>query len=261
VRNARGMTLIELLIALALSLILVSTAAFVFIESQKIMNRVDTRLRAAQSFRVTATVLDSDGARLEPTAYWTTANPPALALRQLGAGGAWFTITRVDGATPDARQDVVKLVTHASVVLLDASKNPLPPSDQTVLITYQIKPGRGLVRTLDVLTLSTNVGTGAITATIDDSALPNNNGAATPTGLDMDLAPGATGFAVRYDMGGVWTVPDAAGGPGHSDTGAAFTQRLPSGLEFTVFIPESPNLPETTRLTLQRTVELLPPPP
>lgn len=253
---SRGMTLIELLIAMALSLILVGTAAFVFIESQKIMTRVDTRLKAAQSFRVTSTVLDADGARLEPTACFNTAATPALQLRTLSAGGAWFSLQRVDGALPDLRQDIVKMVTHANVSIVSGGVT-LPPSSQTVRVTYQIKPGRGLVRTLDLLTVSGNVGSGMITGTVDNSALPNNASGGT-NGLEMDLAPGATGFAVRYLTNGTWVAPDVAGGG--TVTGASFLARMPSGLEFTVFIPET-DRPETPRLSLMRSVELLPPPP
>ncbi len=253
----RGMTLIELMIAMALSLILVGTAAFVFIESQVIMSRVDARLKAAQSFRVTSTVLDADGARLEPTACFNTANPPALQLRTISGGVAWFTLRRVDGASPDARLDRVQLVTHANIALLNGTVVQ-PPINQTVRVTYEIRPGRGLVRSLDLLTVTGNPGSGMISASIDNALLPNNQGATTPTSLDMDLAPGATGFAIRYLMNGVWLPPDTSGGA--TDTGAAFTNRMPSGLEFTVFIPET-NRPDTTRLSLMRTVELLPPPP
>ncbi|MEZ0230501.1 MAG: type II secretion system protein J [Planctomycetota bacterium] len=255
--RARGMTLVELMIAMALSLILVGTAAFVFIESQQIMSRVDSRLKAAQSFRVTSTVLDGDGARAEPTACFNTGTPPALQLRTLTSGGAWFALKRVDGASPETRQDNVRLVTHANIALVNAGVVQ-PPINQTVRVTYQIKPGRGLVRSLDLLTVSGNTGTGMISATIDNTLLPNNQGAGTPLSLDMDLAPNAIGFAVRYLMNGVWLTPDTNGGA--TDTGTAFVNRMPSALEFTVFIPET-NRPDSTRLSLMRTVELLPPPP
>jgi prepilin-type N-terminal cleavage/methylation domain-containing protein len=255
--RARGMTLVELLIAMALSLILVGTAAFVFIESQQIMSRVDARLKAAQSFRVTSTILDADGARIEPTACFNTATPPALQLRTIATGGAWFSLKRVDGTSPDQRRDTVRFVTNANLALVNAGVVQ-PPLNQTVLVTYQIKPGRGLVRSLDLLTVTGNPGNGMISAAIDNALLPNNQGATTPQSLDMDLAPNATGFAVRYLLNGVWLPPDAAGGA--TDTGAAFLNRMPSGLEFTVFIPET-NKPDTTRLSLMRTIELLPPPP
>lgn len=263
VERREGMTLVELLVAMALSLILVGTAAFVFITSQKIMTRVDTRLRAAQSFRVTSTLLDSDGARMEQALVVT--GPTTFAKRTISNASnptAFFTLTLGwAGAplpnTPENRWDVVQIVTHANVSLVNGSGVVQPPSDCLVRATYQIKKNHGLVRTLDVLTV--NPGTGVVS--IDNSKLPTNYGTANTGGVDTELAPDATGFSVRYCLNNTWTQPTPAG-TNQSDSGDAFSAigRLPSGLEFTVYIPES-NLPESTRLTLVRAVELLAPPP
>lgn len=250
-KKSRGMTLVELLIAMSLALILVATAAFVFIESQKIMARVDTRLRGAQSFRVTSTVLDQDGGRLEPTASWNAAGT-ALVLKQISTGGSWFQLTLGTGATPDVRADTVRLVTHAQMTLVDTSGNPLPPADTTVLVTYMIQPGRGLIRQLDPLDVTT--AGGVVTGTPNDAKLPQNS--TVPGPMITDLAPGATGFNVRYFMNGAWNVPDA-----NTANGSTFTNKMPTGLEFTVYIPESTTKADANRLSLVRTVELLAPPP
>lgn len=255
-----GMTLVELLVAMSLAIFLVATAAFVFAESQKIMSKVDARLRGAQSFRVTSTVLDQDGARLEPLVSWNAAGT-ALQLRQLSAGGPWFQLTLGTGATPDVRQDTARFVTHASLSLLGPNNAVLPPADKTVLVTYRIRPNRGLVRELDPLDVTTGAN-GLIVGTLNDAALPNSQAGATGP-LVTDLAPGATAFNVRYFQGGSWNPPDAQGGP--SDTGQRFftpaAQLMPSGLEFTVFIPESTTTADAPRLSLVRAVELFAPPP
>jgi len=252
-----GMTLVELMVAMALALVLVATSAFVFIESQTIMSKVDTRLRGAQSFRVTSTILDQDGQRLEQTAQWNAAGT-ALQLRQISSGGSWFQIALGAGATPDVRQDTVRFVTHVQISLLDAQKNVLPAADKAVLVTYAIRPGRGLVRELDPLDIAT-VGA-SITGTPNDAELPNS--LSVPGPLVTDLAPGAVAFNVRYFTQGSWLSPDA-GPPVSPSTanGSAFLNRMPTGLEFTVYIPESATTADANRLSLVRAVELFAPPP
>jgi hypothetical protein len=250
------MTLIELMVAMALATVLVGTAAFVFIESQKIMTRVDTRLKIAQAFRVTSTVLDSDGAHAEPAVYLDLAGAKkgTYQPRKITGGAGWFTITADPAKKPgvvtaDKRADTLQFVTHANVSVVDASSSKvLPPSDHTVRVTVQYIAGRGIIRTVDLLTVTTNPLTGAISATVDNSTLPNNQGNGGTAGIDMELAPGATGFAVRWNAGGGFQDPPFAGG-------------VPNAIELTVFLPEEPNRPDTTRLSLVKVFEVLAPPP
>lgn len=254
--GARGMTLIELLIAISLSVILVGVAAFVFTQSQQIFSRVGGRLDTAQSFRLAAQMLQNDAARMESPRNGTITNG--------GSTVPWLSITQGQstlGGSPDFRADTIRFVTHANMSLVYTVGQPPLTADTLVLVTYKLDNvstggtyDHGLVRMIDVVTQPTPG-----TYVVDNTKLPNNSPSGT-TSLTMQIAPQARGFLARYmPMGtGTWSPLNA-----NSASGSAFfsgtTSTPPSAIEITIFAPEKVNNTNGLKLSVTRAVEVLAP--
>lgn len=96
----RGLTLVELMIAVSLMTVLIGTASFVFLTSQRIWSRIDRRLQCAQANRYFISLLEQDLSRYEHVLAAT--------------GIAAMTVKRVGNqdADPFTRNDSLVFVTH-----------------------------------------------------------------------------------------------------------------------------------------------------
>jgi hypothetical protein len=235
------MTLVELMLAIGLSVLLVGTAAFVFSQSQQIFNRVGGRLDAVQGFRVATNVLGQD------CAHMVAPLPTPITNSTVTAGSSpWISITQ-QGSLPtsagatNTRSDILSFVTRAQIIQQDTTQPapaPYSATDQMVLVTYKLHPTLGFIRQLDLIT-STNAG-----LAVNDATLPVAN-----SPIVTQISVQATAFRVRYCNQGTGTLVDPVG--------TVVPATPPTAIEITVFMPEAHNA--NTQISLTRTIEVLAP--
>jgi hypothetical protein len=263
------MTLIELLVAVGLSIMLVTVAAFVFTQAQKVFGRINNRLETTNGFRTAFHVLEQDLARME------SPRDKVVSGGQLTGTAPWLSITPGGTGFPNTHTDSIAFVTHANVAVLDApnSTNPALYADRLVYVVYRldnISTGapydHGLIRECNLISKIDASGN----ATIDNSLLPNNN-PAPPSGpqtpLHVSLVAQARGLQFRYAAMASGTFSPCGGG---TVTGGAFysgssgppntlVSTPPTAIELTIFAPEKEKTNPSLMLSTTRTIEVLAP--